>query len=445
MGRPVPLGGGGSAAAAAQVLAGWLSSAAWSDTPWHGGHGSARRRWGPVAAGMLPDHGRRSVGFGACGCGSDAPLHGTEFELALGGDEVGDSRSGRRWSVWGQGDIQTFAGAPTVFGYDARYDGYMRTGYVGVDARLAEGWLAGVAAARSGSGGDWTVGASSGRMTTTLTALHPYVHWSDRVTSVWTTVAAGWGVAENAREATGLVGSTDLGLRLGLVEMRRRVGVAGGGSEFGVRADAAWAELRTGDGAESVDGLAASVHQQRVGTDVSRAVQVGGLSLQPYGEAHLRRDGGAGHTGSGVELAFGLRTRSGIVRLDVQGRVLAVHSAAGYRERGAGVTLAAGGQGREGLSLSVSPRWGAGAAGTGALWQEEIYRRYLPETVEERWTVDARGDYGMRLPSGVLMTWFGSYSQSPYYGRRFLVGGRIGGLAETHQPGRSGPLAVFPD
>ena len=294
-----------------------------------------------------------------------------------------------------------------------------------------------VAVSRSGGRSDWQVGATRGRLKTKLTALHPYAQWSDGTTSVWTMAGGGWGEGEteNIREATGLMGASRLGLHLGLVELRRELGAAGGGAEFGLRADASWAELRTGDGRESVDGLTAAVNQQRVGAEVSRPLRLGVLALQPFGEAHLRRDAGAGQNGTGVEVAFGLGLTGGIVRLDVQARTLAVHSAAGYGERGAGLTLTVGGQRREGLSLSVSPSWGDAASGTGALWQEEVYRHYLSEKKRDAFAVDARGDYGMRLPHGGLLTWFGSYRHSPY-GRGFLVGGSIGGLADALLPGR---------
>ena len=472
MGRAVPLGGASARRAAEQLVAGWLSSIAWSGgasaqgpgdlfgpagmSPGFGAYPAGGlggpgggfgdpggglggpAMGGPAALGMPPvSSGGLLYGLGGFGGGSETLLRGTEFELALGGDEDGRARAGRRWSVWGQGDIQTFRGAPTLLGYDARYDGDVRTGYVGVDAQLTRRWLAGVAVSRSGGRGDWEVGSARGRLRTTLTALHPYAQWSNGTTSVWTTAGGGWGEgeAENVREATGRVGASGLGLRLGLVELRRRVGAVGGGAELGLRADAAWAELRTGEGRESVDRLTAAVNQQRVGAEVSRPVRLGALALAPFGEAHLRRDEGGGQNGLGMEVAFGLGLTSGIVRLDVQGRTLAVHSAAGYGERGAGLTLTVGGRQREGLSLSVSPSWGDAAAGTGTLWQEEVYRQYLSEEEQDAFAVDARGDYGMRLPNGALLNWFGSYSHSPY-GRSFLIGGSIGGLADALLPGR---------
>ncbi len=469
MGRAVPLGKAAARQAAEQLVMGWLSSGAYAGSSAHGLGGSpfgpagatpglggypaggfggpapggpamgGPGLGGPMAVGMPPGSTGGLYGFGGFGGGPDALLQGTEFELALGSNEE-DGGGGwlrRRLSVWGQGDIQAFHGTPTVFRYDARYDGDMRTGYVGVDARLTERWLAGVAVSRSGGRSHWQVGASRGHLKTRLTALHPYAQWSDGTTSVWTMAGGGWGdgEAENVREATGLLGTSTLGLRLGLVELRRELGAVGGGAEFGLRADAAWAELRTGEGRESVDGLTAPVNQQRVGAEVSRPLRLGALALRPFGEAHLRRDAGGGQNGSGVELAFGLGLTGGLVRLDVQARTLAVHSAAGYGERGAGLTLTVGGQQREGLSLSVSPTWGDAASGTGALWQEEVYRHYLPEQEQDTFAVDARGDYGMRLPNGGLLTWFGSYSHSPY-GRGFLVGGSIGGLADALLPGR---------
>ncbi|MCY4661128.1 MAG: hypothetical protein OXF93_15160, partial [Acidobacteria bacterium] len=287
-------------------------------------------------------------------------------------------------------------------------------------------WLAGAAVARSRGHGNWRAGGSQGSLATTLTAVHPYVQWSDATTSVWATAGGGWGAAENVRRS-GRRGASGLGLRLGLVELRRRLGAAGGGFRFGVRSDGAWAALRTAAGEESIDEQAAAVHQVRVGVEVSRPIRRGAVSLAPFGEAHVRRDGGAGQRGQGLEVVAGLRAAAGEVRVDAQGRMLAVHSAAGYRERGVGVTLSVGNQDREGLSLSVSPRWGDSARGGGTLWQEQLYRRYLPEAEPDRWVLDARSEYGIRRASGRILTWFGSVSHSPF-GRRFLVGGSVGVL-----------------
>ena len=455
LGRSVPLDGASTQSAAARLLAGWAAGA--------GGYGgrTGRPGLGPAAGhgapgigaaspGGTPGMAMGSGGFGAAGGGIGVapggmqsfnwlggfgggmdPLRGSEFRLALGGGETdGETRPGRRWQVWGQGDIQTFAGAPSSA---TGYEGDVRTAYVGVDTALAEQWLAGVAVSRSFGGGDWRAGGTRGALSTALTAAYPYVQWSEGPNSVWAAVGGGWGSADNVRR-TGRAGTSDLNLRLGLVEVRQGLDPVGG-VRLGVRADAAWAQLRTGAGDETIDGQSAAVNQVRAGAEVSRPLRWdNGLSLSPFGELHVRRDGGTGQTGTGMEVAAGTRLAAGRLRVDAQGRLLMLHSASGYRERGVGVTLGVGNRDRTGLSLSVSPRWGDAATGGGMLWQEQVYRSYLPEAAGDAWALDARGEYGVRLPSGGLLTWFGSLSQSAY-GKRFVVGGRVGVLDGMLLPG----------
>ena len=129
------------------------------------------------------------------------------------------------------------------------------------------------------------------------------------------------------------------------------------------------------------------------------------------------------------------RVSSGLFRTcesDADGRrravalgALVLHSASDYRERGVAVSLGLGSANREGLSLSVAPRWGDAATGGGTLWHEQVYRHHLPEAAGDAWALDVRGEYGTRLRGGSLLTWFGSLSQSAY-GRRFSAGGRVG-------------------
>ena len=443
LGRAVPLGRAAARTAADRMVAGWLSAAyrqgGLAGAP--GAGASAGGRLGVPAMGLSPTGmmpgaplGPGGVGaaglgggglgsLGVLGVGGAGPLAGSDFLLALGAgrDAEGNGR-GRRWQVWGQGDAQTFQGAPSA---GSGYEGELQTGYLGVDTWLSDRWLAGLAASRSRGHGHWRTEGAFGSLSTTLTAAHPYVQWSDGTTSVWVTAGGGRGEVENVR-GNGRSGVGGLDLRLGLVELRRRLGAAPGGLRLGLRADAAWAELRTAAGEETIDGQTAAVNQARVGAEMSRPVRLGRLSLTPFGEAHVRRDRGAGQTGDGLELLAGLRASAGRMRLVAQGRMLALHSAAGYRERGLGLTLAVGEGDEEGLSLSVSPRLGAGAAG-GALWQDQALRRYLPEATGDEWGLDVRGGYGMRLPGGRRLSWVGELGHSAL-GRRFLIGASLGVL-----------------
>ena len=318
----------------------------------------------------------------------------------------------------------------------------------GVDARLSERWLAGVAVSRSSGNGDWTFGSSTGRLTTTLTSVQPYLRWSDGGTTIWATAGGGSGTAENERVRYGLQEESALGLRLGLVEVRRRLATVGGGVELQVRGDASWARLTTAAGHELIDALAVDVHQLRVGIDVSRPVRTaGGTLVEPFGEVHARHDGGAGQTGAGLEVAGGLRVARGVFRVEGMGRLLALHAADGYREHGGAVTLSVGDGARQpGLTLSLSPRWGARATASDALWQDHLFHQRAAGAGRDERALDARVDYGLQLPAGGLVTPFGIYGQSPY-GRRLQVGlllSRLGPLglevsgerAAQRHPGR---------
>ena len=361
-GRSVPLDGVGVREAAKRLLAQFAVAAA--DGPGPGGP------TGPSGWTALTSSGGVAGLNGLAGTGSFGTSGGgTEFLFAWGGGEPGaqdaaggepgaqDAAGGGRWRLWGQGDLQTFTGelAP-----GRGYEGDLRTGWAGLDRLLGARWLAGVAVSRSRGGSDWRSGTAGGRLETSLTAVHPYLRWSDGVTSVWMMVGGGRGSAENAR-STGRVGESDLELGLGLFETRRRLT-----GWFGLRADAAWARLATGAGKESVDGRIATVNQQRLGFELAPSTRLGALALELFGEASARRDGGAGQTGSGLEVAGGFRTSGGLVRIDAQGRILVLHTVDGYEERGAAVTLSIGRPSdEEGFSLSVSPRWGGPAAASG--------------------------------------------------------------------------------
>ena len=352
----------------------------------------------------------RAIGMGGGASGAGA----ADFLFGWGGSREDGGRCPvrGRWSLWGQGDIQRFEGTPSAQGQDSGYDGELSTAYVGLDTRLGARWLAGLAVSRSKGVGDWRAGTSDGRLTQFMTAVHPYLRWDGASTSVWASVGAGRGNAYNVR-AAGRMGASPTDLRLGLVELEQRLG-APGGLDFAFLGDAAWARLRTGDGDETIDRQDIAVNQVRIGFDLSLPARLGGLALTPSATVHARRDGGAGQTGDGVEVAGGLRAVLGIVRLDAQARALAHHTAEGYGESGAAVTLALGKHGsEEGFSLSVSPRWGGPARASGALMRGPLgggFRRARPEV--EGWTLDARAHYGVGLPGGLWLDLHGGYGSA---------------------------------
>ena len=452
MGRSVPLGRTEAADMLKRIGTG-ARSAAEAALGLGGGTG-APVPFEPVTAGETADRVEaalrsvpaRALGVGRGGSGAGA----ADFLLGWGGSaEDGERCPARgRWSLWGQGDIQRFEGTPSAQapaqlpsflraldaqgfegppsarGQDSGYDGELSTAYVGLDTRLGARWLAGVAVSRSKGVGDWRAGTSHGRLTQFMTAVHPYLRWDGRSMSIRASAGAGRGNARNAR-AAGRTGTSPTSLRLGLVELEQRLG-APGGLDFAILGDAAWARLRTGDGEETIDRQDIEVNQVRLGFDLSVPARLGGLELTPSGTVHARFDGGAGQTGDGVEVAGGLRAVLGILRLDAQARMLVHHTAEGYGERGAAVTLALGRQeSGEGFSLSVSPRWGGPARATGALLNDPLgggLRSGGPDP--EGWTLDARASYGVILPGGLMLDVQGNYgglSGGPGFGLRIAT------------------------
>ena len=362
-------------------------------------------------------------GFGEAGGGRDRLLQGTDVLLSFGGDDGPAGGGGPRWRVWGQGDLQSFRGAPAE---TTGYDGDLRTGYLGVDARLSERWLAGVAVAQSGGAGNWQVGSSSGRLTTDLTVVHPYLRWGGQDTGLWALAGVGRGTADNVRTLNGQRGASPLHLALGLVEGRRRVGTLAGRVEVGVRGEASWARLRTGGGDETVDDLEAGVRRVRTGVEVTLPLGApGGVLLAPFGALSTRHDGGAGQTGVGLEVAGGVRATGGRVRIEAQGRMLALHTASDYEERGFSVTATVGGGTYEpGLSASLRPQWGAPGVGADSLWQDHV-QGYAPGALRNDAGVDGRVGYGMRLRGGRLLTPFGGYGHMRG-AQRVQVGANLG-------------------
>ena len=446
LGRSVPLGRTEAAALLGQIGTGARSAAVAALRLREGVGGPGGAISLPTGPGVLSaakvlektdreEAALRSMPARVLGVGGASGSGAADFLLAWGGSEEDRERCQvrGRWSLWGQGDVQWFDGTPSVYGYDAYYDGELSTAYVGLDTRLGARWLAGVAISRSRSVGDWRAGTSVGRLTQFMTAVHPYLGWTGGSTSVWASAGAGRGDARNVR-AAGRTGTSPTSLRLGLFELERRLG-APGGIDFNIMADAAWARLWTGKGEETIDDQDIAVNQVRIGTDLSLPARIGGAELTPFGTVHARRDGGSGQTGDGIEVAGGLRAVLGIVRLDAQARMLIHHLAEGYGERGAAVTLALGKQGSdEGFSLSVSPRWGDPAHASGAFLHGPLDRGIRGDGPEShRWTLDAHASYVVTLPGGLRLDLQGSYG-SAFAGPGF--GLRVGRSATAIRPHR---------
>lgn len=191
--------------------------------------------------------------------------------------------------------------------------------------------------------------------------------------------------------------------------------------------DASAVRMETGDGPEFVANLSADSWRLRAGVEASRRFALGDgddTALVPVVEVAGRRDGGDGVSGTGVEIAGGVRYAGPGVQVEARGRWLAAHTEEGTRERGVSVTARVGpGAHGRGLSLSLSPRWGASTGAAAALWRDAL--PHGPGGGADAGAVDARIGYGIVLAPQGLVTPFAEMGLSGGESRRLRLGTRF--------------------
>ena len=334
------------------------------------------------------------------------------------------TQGGRRWTIWGAGDLQSFEGEA---GPGSSYSGQPLNSWLGVDVSAGR-LLAGVAVSRSTGEMEYafrdpgTSVSGDGTLETRLMQAHPYLRWTAGQTRVWGQGGVGRGTAKLSRSVTGATEEGSLRLLVGLAGVRRELGTAGG-TALALRADLGGARLQAEGGTGVLDDLSATVYRSRLGLELSRRV---GMAT-PFFEFGGRYDGGSGATGAGLELAGGVRVADARSRIGVeaQGRVLALHSAAGYRESGVSLTARYTPSGGErGLGLEVQPVWGAPAHGAQALWADHELGALRPESGGGAMVARMRYGFGLLSPF-TEVTWSEALS------RMLRAGVRVGRFGEA--------------
>ena len=275
----------------------------------------------------------------------------------------------------------------------------------------------------------------SGALESSLTSVHPYARLevSERL-MLWGIL--GYGTGELTMEVEdGERWTTDTAMEMAAVGARG-VLVAGaetGGFELATRTDAVMQRMRS-EAASGSDGgnLAATesgTSRLRVMLEGSRSFEVSGGTLTPSLEAGLRHDGGDAETGSGIEVGGGVSYSDPATGLTVQARVrgLVAHEDTDYREWGASasVRLDPGAAGR-GLSLSLSPAWGAESGNAERLWGLSDARGLATnDSFEPAGRLDAEAGWGLGAFGGRgLMTPFAGLALSDAGDRTWRTGVR---------------------
>ena len=224
-------------------------------------------------------------------------------------------------------------------------------------------------------------GLAIGQVASSVTGLYPWLGYkvTNRV-SVWGVTGYGAGGLMLTPEG-GPALESGLSMKMAATGARGEL-VAGGPDGFGLafKADALW----VGTAIDGVEGPAgrlaateAAVSRFWTALEGSRGFTVGArLSLTPSVEVGLRHDAGDAETGAGMDLGGGLVVSDAGTGLgvDVRVRMLVVHQAEGFRERGIALTLSYNPTPATplGFNARVAPSWGGQAmSGAEALWGRE--------------------------------------------------------------------------
>ena len=344
-----------------------------------GGEWSGRPHAGGLQIDGSSGHGRTDTlrdldGWTEAGAMETRSVTGREVlagtSLQLGSELAGGGVA----ALWGRGAISSFHGREG----DLSLDGDVSTSMLGADYAVGP-WIAGMALSHSRGEGEWRQGDTGGEIKSTVTGLYPYAGYdvSERL-SVWATVGFGSGTLTLAPRDQEPI-ETALGLAMAAAGARGELLSRGdgGGFDLALKTDALGVRT-TSDAAQGPGGLlqgaAARVTRLRLALEgTSEASFDSGATLRPTLEAALRHDSGDAETGFGLEVEGGLALvdPTGSFSAEVTAHGLLTHEDDDFRDSGVSGALRYDPQpsSQLGLSLSLSPSWGASGQGADGIWE----------------------------------------------------------------------------
>ena len=333
-----------------------------------------------------------------------ALLMGASFRAVLG------EGAGPQFTGWGQGaSVSRFSGAAPGLSFS----GETATGTLGMDWESGR-LLAGLAMTRSVGEGAAQGAGRRYSMGSTVTAVLPYARFavSDRI-SAWGLAGSGSGqltmdLDDGATERY----RADLTMTLAATGVRGELltPAEAGGFALAVKADAflvrTESEAVSTPGVGNLAGARADASRLRAALDGSRTFALAGGTLTPRLELGVRHDGGDAETGTGMEIGAGLGYADPSRGLDMTLRVhgLAAHAEEDYDEWGVSGSLSlAPGAGGRGLSMSLTPSYGADPGGPERLWRQPDADGFAANgDAPPASRFDAELGYGMALFGGAL-------------------------------------------
>ena len=292
-------------------------------------------------------------------------LLGSSFYIQGGAQQA--EGGGKAWAAWG--DVAT-----THFEADAGglgLNGDVTTGTVGLDRQWRK-LVVGLALARSG--GEGAYGGGAGTINSTLTSVHPYMHFRlAKRAQLWG--ATGWGRGGlHLTPGNGAGIETDLNnsmAALGGRALLRRAAATGASLEIALRSDMLWTSTSSNEAGVLAEATGTASRGRLMLEGAGRISGLGGI-LRPSVEGGLRYDGGDAEIGAGLEVGGGLDWARGGLALKVNGRMLLAHADESYEEWGySGSLIYEPGADGRGLRMRLGSSTGAAASGVQSLWALE--------------------------------------------------------------------------
>ena len=276
------------------------------------------------------------------------------------------------WSAWGRTATSRFSGADG----ELSLDGEVASAMLGFDSHW-DRWLAGVVVSHSAGQGAYThPTATSGVVTSSLTALHPYAHFAlNERTNFWSVLGYGVGALSLKPERSATAFKTDLTNAMAAFGGRTALSVRSaraGRFELAILSDARLTNTAS-DAAAGLAGAVGRTSRVRMMLEGSGSMPLAESGmLRPTLEAGVRYDAGDAETGAGLEVGGGLGYAAGRLSVEVNARGLLAHQDAEYGEWGFSGSIAytPSADGR-GLSTRIGSTWGATQSGVQSLWSRQ--------------------------------------------------------------------------
>ncbi len=355
-------------------------------------------------------------------------LSDSDFEMPLKrADRVGS------WILWGQVTLTGFSSLPNAI---RRMDADGFTGYLGVEYRMRENLLLGMALTHSRGDLDYNHVNSRNTLVPSdygITSLLPYVHVQVRPR------LGIWGLSGYGR------GSSDMRDLIGFhdADMTLLMGAAGArqdlsrwhGIGFAVKGDAFFVRTES-DGSARLPEIRVDAKRVRLMIEGRRTLAFDPvLRLTPSVEIGGRWDRGHIENGAGIDVGGGIQIAHAErgVSLSTRLRYLLVHQQDAREEWGVSLILRVDpGLARQGVVLDVSPVWGAQGSGADAIWRSRAGLGIGSLAEPERAT-NVRPDrmefnFGYRLLTQerkASLTPYGGWTTGVLGFQRYRVGSRL--------------------